>query len=173
MKSKAIGVIGAGTMGNGIAQVCAVAGYDVFLLDISQAAVDRGLSTLRKNLDRQVAKQALTQQIADDAYARIQPSTDYEILSQVAMAIEAATESLELKVRVLNQIATYIDCECVIATNTSSLSVTQLAAAIDHPERFIGLHFFNPVPMMRLEVIRGLRTSDACHERVMEVGREA
>lgn len=168
MSIENIAVIGAGTMGNGIAQVCAVAGYQVTLIDVSDAALERGLATLRKNLERQVSKQVLAADVAQAAVARIRTSTDYAQLQQAQMVIEAATENLELKVRILQQIASSVSSECVIATNTSSLSITQLGAAVSHPERFIGVHFFNPVPMMALvEIIRGLQTSNATHATAM------
>lgn len=173
-----IAVIGAGTMGNGIAQVCAVAGYQVTLIDVSDAALERGVATLRKNLERQVSKQTLEAAQAEAAAGRIRTSTDYAQLQDAQLVIEAATENLELKKRILQQVAANVGESCVIATNTSSLSVTQLAASIDHPERFIGVHFFNPVPMMALvEVIRGLQTSDATYAAAMaltgQVGKTA
>ncbi|PLP95994.1 3-hydroxybutyryl-CoA dehydrogenase [Pseudomonas sp. FFUP_PS_473] len=159
-----IAVIGAGTMGNGIAQVCAVAGFQVTLIDISDAALERGVATLRKNLERQVNKQTLDAAQAEAALQRISTSTDYAQLKNAQLVIEAATENLELKQRILGQVAASVSDTCIIATNTSSLSITQLGATISLPERFIGVHFFNPVPMMALvEVIRGLQTSDATH----------
>ncbi|WP_095109730.1 3-hydroxybutyryl-CoA dehydrogenase [Pseudomonas sp. Irchel 3E20] len=165
-----IGVIGAGTMGNGIAQVCAAAGFDVTLLDIAEPALQRALATIDKNLDRQVAKQVLSAEQKDAALARIRLSTDYTSLEGADLVIEAATENLDLKLRLLQQIAAQVSTECVIASNTSSLSITQLAASVSVPERFIGLHFFNPVPMMGLiEVIRGLQTSDATHALALEL----
>ncbi|MHA6195641.1 3-hydroxybutyryl-CoA dehydrogenase [Pseudomonas wadenswilerensis] len=173
-----IAVIGAGTMGNGIAQVCAVAGYQVTLIDVSDAALERGVATLRKNLERQVSKQTLEAAQAEAAAGRIRTSTDYAQLKDAELVIEAATENLELKKRILQQVAANVSDTCVIATNTSSLSVTQLGAAISQPERFIGVHFFNPVPMMALvEVIRGLQTSDATYAAAMaltgQVGKTA
>ena len=165
-----IGVIGAGTMGNGIAQVCAQAGFDVILLDISESALQKALATVGKNLDRQVAKETLSETQKLATLARIRTSTDYSSLQAVQLVIEAATENLELKLRVLQQIAAQVGSECVIASNTSSLSITQLAASVSKPERFIGLHFFNPVPVMGLiEVIRGLQTSDATHALALEM----
>lgn len=165
-----IGVIGAGTMGNGIAQVCAQAGFDVILLDISESALQKALATVGKNLDRQVAKETLSEAQKLATLARIRTSTDYSSLQAVQLVIEAATENLELKLRVLQQIAAQVGSECVIASNTSSLSITQLAASVSKPERFIGLHFFNPVPVMGLiEVIRGLETSDATHALALEM----
>ncbi|MBD8707121.1 MULTISPECIES: 3-hydroxybutyryl-CoA dehydrogenase [unclassified Pseudomonas] len=164
MSMQHIAVIGAGTMGNGIAQVCAVAGFDVTLLDISDTALERGMATVRKNLERQVTKQTVAADVAEAALGRISVTTDYGQLNGAQLVIEAATENLELKLRLLKQIASHVDRECVIASNTSSLSITQLAASVEHPERFIGLHFFNPVPMMNLiEVIRGLQTADTTH----------
>ncbi|CAK9889553.1 MULTISPECIES: 3-hydroxybutyryl-CoA dehydrogenase [Pseudomonas] len=168
MSIENIAVIGAGTMGNGIAQVCAVAGYQVTLIDVSDAALERGVATLRKNLERQVSKQTLAAEDAEAAVARIRTSTDYGQLQQAELVIEAATENLELKLRILKQIAASVSDQCVIATNTSSLSITQLGAAVSQPERFIGVHFFNPVPMMALvEIIRGLQTSDATYAKAM------
>ena len=168
MSIEQIAVIGAGTMGNGIAQVCAVAGYQVLLVDVSDAALERGVATLSKNLERQVAKGTLDADKAAAARTRIRTSTDYTQLSSAQMVIEAATENLQLKQRILQQVAANVAADCLIATNTSSLSVTQLAASIEHPERFIGVHFFNPVPMMALvEIIRGLQTSDATYASAM------
>ncbi|WP_166365107.1 3-hydroxybutyryl-CoA dehydrogenase [Pseudomonas akapageensis] len=164
MNLQNIGVIGAGTMGNGIAQICAVAGFSVTLIDVSDAALERGMGTVRKNLERQVSKEVLTSAQANRAIELIQTSTDYASLQNVDLVIEAATENLELKLRILQQVSAQVKADCVIATNTSSLSVTQLAASVSQPDRFIGLHFFNPVPVMTLiEVIRGLQTSDATH----------
>jgi len=163
-----IAVIGAGTMGNGIAQVCAVAGYQVTLIDVSEAALERGLATLRKNLERQVGKQTLQAEQAEAALTRIATSTDYAQLKGAQLVIEAATENLALKVKILQQVAASVADDCVIATNTSSLSITQLGASVSQPERFIGVHFFNPVPMMALvEIIRGLQTSDATYASAM------
>ncbi|WP_458725127.1 3-hydroxybutyryl-CoA dehydrogenase [Pseudomonas mandelii] len=170
MNLQNIGVIGAGTMGNGIAQVCAVAGFNVTLIDISESALQKALATVGKNLDRQIAKETLTEAQKLDALARIRTSTDYSSLHNVELVIEAATENLDLKLRVLQQIAAQVSAECVIASNTSSLSITQLAASVSQPERFIGLHFFNPVPVMGLiEVIRGLQTSDATHALALDM----
>nr|WP_314873584.1 3-hydroxybutyryl-CoA dehydrogenase [uncultured Pseudomonas sp.] len=168
MSIEQIAVIGAGTMGNGIAQVCAVAGYQVLLIDVSEAALERGMATLNKNLERQVSKGTLEADKANAATGRIRTSTDYADLREVQLFIEAATENLELKQRILQQAAANVSSECLIATNTSSLSVTQLAASIEHPERFIGVHFFNPVPMMALvEIIRGLQTNDSTYAQAL------
>ncbi|MEZ1314494.1 3-hydroxybutyryl-CoA dehydrogenase [Pseudomonas fluorescens] len=164
MNLQNIGVIGAGTMGNGIAQVCAQAGFHVTLIDVADSALQKALATIGKNLDRQVAKETLTAAQKLATLDKIRTSTDYSSLRDVQLVIEAATENLDLKLRVLQQIAAQVSAECVIASNTSSLSITQLAASVSQPERFIGLHFFNPVPVMGLiEVIRGLQTSDATH----------
>jgi 3-hydroxybutyryl-CoA dehydrogenase len=168
MTIQTIGVIGAGTMGNGIAQVSAVAGYRVLMLDINDEVLERGLSALQRNLERQVSKQTLSSAQAEDAIARVQTSTDHSLLNGADIVVEAATENLDLKLRILKQISHYVRPTCVIATNTSSLSITQLGASVDRPERFIGLHFFNPVPMMGLiEIIRGLQTSDATHAQMI------
>ncbi|MHC8339954.1 3-hydroxybutyryl-CoA dehydrogenase [Pseudomonas sp. HLT2-19-2] len=170
MNLQNIGVIGAGTMGNGIAQVCALAGFNVTLLDISESALQKAIATVGKNLDRQIAKDTLTQEQKLAALDKIHTSTDYSNLLNVQMVIEAATENLDLKLRVLQQIAAQVSTECVIASNTSSLSITQLAASVSQPERFIGLHFFNPVPVMGLiEVIRGLQTSDTTHALALDM----
>lgn len=170
MNLQNIGVIGAGTMGNGIAQVCALAGFNVTLLDISESALQKAVATVSKNLDRQVAKETLTPEQKLAALDKIRTSTDYSSLKDAQLVIEAATENLDLKLRVLQQIAAQVSAECVIASNTSSLSITQLAASVNQPERFIGLHFFNPVPVMGLiEVILGLQTSDATHALALDM----
>lgn len=170
MNLHTIGVIGAGTMGNGIAQVCALAGFDVTLIDIAEAALHKTVVTVSKNLNRQIAKQTLTEQQKLAALDRIHTSTDYSSLQKVQLVIETATENLDLKLRLLQQIDKQVSADCVIASNTSSLSITQLAASVSQPERFIGLHFFNPVPVMGLiEVIRGLQTSDATHALALEM----
>ncbi|MDI3391516.1 3-hydroxybutyryl-CoA dehydrogenase [Pseudomonas sp. V98_8] len=170
MNLQNIGVIGAGTMGNGIAQVCALAGFNVTLLDISEVALQKALATVGKNLDRQVAKETLSVEQKNAALDKIRTSTDYSSLHDTQLVIEAATENLDLKLRVLQQIAAQVSAECVIASNTSSLSITQLAASVSQPERFIGLHFFNPVPVMGLiEVIRGLQTSDTTHTLALDM----
>ncbi|WP_454835431.1 3-hydroxybutyryl-CoA dehydrogenase [Pseudomonas lini] len=170
MNLQNIGVIGAGTMGNGIAQVCALAGFNVTLIDISESALQKTIATVDKNLDRQVAKNTLTHEQKLAALDKIRTSTDYNSLQNVQLVIEAATENLDLKLRVLQQIAAQVSADCVIASNTSSLSITQLAASVSRPERFIGLHFFNPVPVMGLiEVIRGLQTSDTTHALALDM----
>ncbi|AZD15034.1 MULTISPECIES: 3-hydroxybutyryl-CoA dehydrogenase [Pseudomonas] len=170
MNLQNIGVIGAGTMGNGIAQVCAQAGFEVTLLDISDSALQKAVATVSKNLDRLIAKGSLDEAQKQATLGRIRTSTDYASLVDAQLVIEAATENLELKRRVLQQIAAQVASTCVIASNTSSLSITQLAASVSAPERFIGLHFFNPVPVMGLiEVIRGLQTSDATHTLALDM----
>ena len=170
MNLQNIGVIGAGTMGNGIAQVCALAGFNVTLIDISESALQKALATVGKNLDRQVAKETLTPEQKLAALDKIRTSTEYASLKGAQLVIEAATENLDLKLRVLQQIAAQVSADCAIASNTSSLSITQLAASVSQPERFIGLHFFNPVPVMSLiEVIRGLQTSDTTHALALEM----
>jgi len=167
MSIQTIGVIGAGTMGNGIAQACAVSGLSVIMIDISEAAVQRGLATISGSLDRLVKKDKLSAEGKAAALARIQVSTDYEALKPAQLVIEAATENEDLKRKILAQLDAMLPADTIVATNTSSISITKLAAATQRADRFIGMHFFNPVPMMALvEVIRGLQTSDATHDAV-------
>lgn len=164
MSLTTVGVIGAGTMGNGIAQVSALAGLDVVMIDISDAALQRGRDTLAGSLDRLIKKDKLTAEARDAALGRLTLSTDYAALAGCQLVIEAATENLELKLRILRQVDAVAGEGAVIATNTSSISITQLAAVMKQPGRFVGMHFFNPVPLMGLmEVIRGLQTEDATH----------
>ncbi|WP_295857757.1 3-hydroxybutyryl-CoA dehydrogenase [uncultured Xylophilus sp.] len=167
MDIRTVGIIGAGTMGNGIAQACAVAGLDVVMVDISDAAVQKGLATVAGSLDRLIKKEKLTAADKDAALARIATATDYAALQAAQLVIEAATENHELKLKILRQADALLAPEAILASNTSSISITKLAAATQRPDRFVGMHFFNPVPMMALvEVIRGLQTSDATHDAV-------
>ncbi len=162
-----VGIIGAGTMGNGIAQACAVSGIDVVMVDISDTAVQKGLATVAGSLDRLIKKEKCTAADKDAALARIRTSTRYDDLKAAQLIIEAATENHELKVKILQQVDAIAAPEVIVASNTSSISITQLAASTSRPDRFIGMHFFNPVPMMALvEIIRGLQTSDATHDAV-------
>lgn len=168
-----VGIIGAGTMGNGIAQACAVVGLDVVMVDISQAAVDKGIATIAGSLDRLIKKDKITEADKNAALARVRGSTAYEDLKAAQIVIEAATENYELKLKILKQIDALVGEDTIVASNTSSISITKLAAAISRPERFIGMHFFNPVPMMALvELIRGLQTSDATHAAVEQLSKQ-
>jgi 3-hydroxybutyryl-CoA dehydrogenase len=170
MTVKTLGVIGAGTMGNGIAQTAAVSGFQVILIDVAEAALAKGMAAVGSSLERLVAKGKLDAAARDAALARIETSTDYQRLAAVDLVVEAATESLELKTRILKQIETIVPASTIIASNTSSISITALAATLETPSRFIGMHFFNPVPLLPLvEIIRGLQTSDDTAARVTEV----
>jgi 3-hydroxybutyryl-CoA dehydrogenase len=161
---ESVGIIGAGTMGNGIAQICAGAGLSVTMVDISDAAVARGMSTVGSSLDRLVKKEKLTAADKEATLSRITGTTDKAKLSACDLVIEAATENEELKIKILRDICPILRKDALIATNTSSISITKLATATDRPDRFIGMHFFNPVAMMALlELIRGLLTSDDTH----------
>ena len=157
-----VGIIGAGTMGNGIAQACAVVGIKALMIDINEAAIERGLKAVSGSLDRLVRKEKLSEAQKALAMARITGSTKMADLVRADFIIEAATENEDLKRKILKDVAAIAGADTVIATNTSSISITGLAASTGHPERFIGMHFFNPVPLMALvEIIRGLATSDA------------
>jgi 3-hydroxybutyryl-CoA dehydrogenase len=163
---ESIGIIGAGTMGNGIAQVCAAAGLKVTMSDISDAAVARGMSTVSGSLERLVNKQKMTEKDREAALARITTTTDNGKLGACDLVIEAATEREGLKIKILKDLCAILRPQALVATNTSSISITKLAAATDRPDRFIGMHFFNPVPLMALlELIRGLQTSDDTHAK--------
>ena len=159
------GVIGAGTMGNGIAQACATSGVPVVMLDIDQRAVDRGLAAIGSSLDRLVKKEKIKAADKDAALARVHPTLSYDDLADCDVVIEAATENLELKLRILRDVDKRVKAGGIIASNTSSISITTMAAALSRPDAFVGLHFFNPVPMMALvEVVSGMQTSDATRE---------
>ena len=160
-----VAVIGAGTMGNGIAQVCAAAGLSVVMVDVNEEAVARGLKTISSSLDRLVKKEKITEAQKAALLANIKGTTHYVDIAKSGLVIEAATENLPIKLRILKQIEENVGVEAIVATNTSSISITQMAATMAQPSRFIGLHFFNPVPMMALvELIRGLQTSDQTHD---------
>jgi 3-hydroxybutyryl-CoA dehydrogenase len=166
MESRNIGVIGAGIMGNGIAQVCALSGRDVLMVDVSAAALDRGLGAIAGSLDRVVAKGRLTEADKSATLARIRTTSNYEDLANCDVVIEAATENETLKLAILNQVAAVVRSDAIIASNTSSISISKLASAVSHSERFIGMHFFNPVPVLALvELIPGLQTSEGTCER--------
>jgi 3-hydroxybutyryl-CoA dehydrogenase len=167
MSIQTVGIVGAGTMGNGIAQACAVKGIQVVMVDISEAAVDKGIATIGKSLDRLVAKDKISEADKANALACVKGSTSYDDLKAADLVIEAATENEGLKFKILKQLDEMLGEDVIIATNTSSISITKLAAATGRADRFIGMHFFNPVPMMALvEIIRGLQTSDETHDRV-------
>ena len=167
---KTVGIVGAGTMGNGIAQACAVSGIRAVMVDISEAAVQKGLATIASSLERLLKKDKISAADRDAALALVQGSTNYDDLKGADLVIEAATENLDLKLRILRQLDGLLPAGTLIASNTSSISITQLAAVTSRAERFIGMHFFNPVPMMALvEIIRGLQTSDATHDAVREL----
>jgi 3-hydroxybutyryl-CoA dehydrogenase len=170
---KTIAILGAGTMGNGIAHVCARSGFNVTLYDLQQPFLDRGLATIEKNLTREVAKNKLTQQQADEARARIAPTLDREALGSCSFAIEAATEKFAIKSEIFRDLDRILPADAILATNTSSISITKLAAVTERPENVIGMHFFNPVPVMQLvEVIRGLATSQATFDAVHALSKQ-
>jgi 3-hydroxybutyryl-CoA dehydrogenase len=163
---ESIGIVGAGTMGNGIAQVCAAAGLNVTMADISDASLTRGMSVVANSLERLVNKQKMSDADRQAALARIAVTTDNAKLANCDLVIEAATENEDLKVKILKDVCSKLRPQALVATNTSSISITKLAAATDRPDRFIGMHFFNPVPLMALlELIRGLQTSDDTHAK--------
>lgn len=162
MAIQVVGIVGAGTMGNGIAQACAVVGLDVVMVDISDAAVQKGIATVAGSLDRLIKKEKLTEADKAAALARIQGSTSYDDLKRADLVIEAATENFDLKVKILKQLEAAAAPHAIVASNTSSISITKLAAVLQDASRFIGMHFFNPVPVMKLvEVIRGIATEEA------------
>lgn len=167
-----IGVVGAGQMGNGIAHVAAAAGYRVLLTDAFPAALKKGLDTIQKNLGRQVAKGTLAQAAADDIFARVVPVATTAELAEADLIVEAATENVELKFKIFEDLSRIAKPGCLLATNTSSISITAIAAHTDRPDLVVGMHFMNPVPVMQLvEVIRGLATSEEAFNAVVEAAR--
>ncbi|GIK45782.1 MAG: 3-hydroxybutyryl-CoA dehydrogenase [Betaproteobacteria bacterium] len=172
MAFRKIGVVGAGTMGNGIAQAFAQAGFEVVMSDVAQAALDRAMKTIAGSYDRLIKKEKMTAEQKAAALGRIQTATELAALKDSDLVIEAATENLELKLKIFRQLDTLAGADTVIASNTSSISITKLAAATQRPDRVIGMHFFNPVPLMALvELIRGLQTSDATYAAVEEASK--
>jgi 3-hydroxybutyryl-CoA dehydrogenase len=168
-----IAVIGAGQMGNGIAHVFAAAGLDVAMIDVSDAALQRGLSTIEKNLDRQVKKGTIDPAARDATLAKVSTHTDLAAVEGAGLVIEAASENAELKFKLFQDVDRLADAGAVLATNTSSISITEIAARTKRPEQVIGMHFMNPVPVMQLvEVIRGIATSDATTAATMELARK-
>jgi 3-hydroxybutyryl-CoA dehydrogenase len=162
-----IGVIGAGTMGAGIAQIAAAAGLRVVLVDVSDAAVEKAVGTVRRNFERMVAASEMTENEKETALGLIHGTTAYDALQPADIGIESATENFEVKRQILEQVDRVVEPKAIVASNTSSISITRLASTISHPERFIGMHFFNPVPDMSLvEIVRGLQTSDATHDTI-------
>ena len=162
-----VGIVGAGTMGNGIAQACATKGITVVMVDIADAAVQKGLATISGSLDRLIKKEKISEADKAAALALVKGSTSYDDLKGCQLVIEAATENPEIKNKILKQLDELLPAETVIASNTSSISITELAAQTKRADKFIGMHFFNPVPMMALvELIRGIQTSDATHDAV-------
>jgi len=167
MDIKAVGVVGAGTMGNGIAHVFARSGYDVILCDIKQEFLDRALATIGKNLEREVSKNKISAADRDAALKRIRPATDRAALTGCDFVIEAATEKFEIKAELFRWLNASLKPEVILASNTSSISITKLGALTNRPDKVIGMHFFNPVPMMKLvEVIRGIATSQETYDAV-------
>jgi len=165
VKIQSIGVIGAGQMGNGIAHVCALSGYSVLLNDLSADRIKAGMATINGNMARQVGKKAISEDDRKNALARIKPAEKYDAFSGCDLVIETATEKEEVKRKILGELCSSLKSDAILATNTSSISITRLASSTDRPERFIGIHFMNPVPRMELvELIRGIATDDATFE---------
>jgi 3-hydroxybutyryl-CoA dehydrogenase len=173
MSIERIGVVGAGQMGNGIAHVAAAAGYQVVLSDVARELVDKGLASIGKNLERQVSKGVITADAKAAAQARIAPATSLDAHAGCDLVVEAIVESLEVKVALFRQLDGIVKPGAILASNTSSISITKLAAATRRPAQFIGMHFMNPVPVMQLvEVIRGIATSDETYRTVEEAAKK-
>jgi 3-hydroxybutyryl-CoA dehydrogenase len=173
MEITAVGVIGAGTMGNGIAHVFAKSGYEVVLVDVEQRFVDRGMQNIARNLEREVARQKLTAGERDAALKRIRTSVARRELAGCDLVVEAATEKFEIKAEIFRDLETICRPEIILASNTSSISITKLAGVTKKPDKIIGMHFFNPVPLMKLvEVIRGLATSNQTYETVKSLAEK-
>src|SRR3974390_2272018 len=170
MAVKKVGVLGAGTMGNGIAHVFAKSGYDVMLCDVEQRFLDRGLDTIAKNLGRETSKGKITPEQEKATLTRISASLDRKQLADCDFVVEAASEKLEIKAEIFRDLDRLLRPEIILASNTSSISITKLAALTKRPDKFIGMHFFNPVPVMKLvEVIRGLATSNETYQIVRDL----
>jgi len=169
---KSVGIVGAGQMGAGIAHVCALAGYDILFHDVSRDRIDAGIAAIGKNITRQVGKGLVTQEAMDAAMARIQPTESVEAVAKADLVIEAATENEATKKAIFASLAPHLGPQTLLASNTSSISITRLASATDRPERFIGLHFMNPVPIMKLvEIIRGIATDAPTYEIARDFAR--
>ena len=178
MDIKTVGVIGAGQMGNGIAHVMALAGYDVTLNDLSQDALTAALAKIEKNMARQVSRSLITEEDMQAGLARISPALDVAALGAADLVIESATENEEIKIKILEGLVPHLPDHTIVTSNTSSISITRLAARTDRPEKFMGFHFMNPVPVMQLvELIRGIATDkptyDACRQVVEKLGKTA
>jgi 3-hydroxybutyryl-CoA dehydrogenase len=170
MEIRSVGVIGAGQMGSGIAHVFALAGYEVQLNDISAEALERGMETIRRNLDRQVSRGRITAEDRDAALARLHAAKDLAAIGRCDLVIEAATEDEEIKHRIFAELGPHLAPDTILTSNTSSISITRLASRTDRPERFMGLHFMNPVPVMQLvELIRGIATNQETYETLVGV----
>ena len=173
MEIKQIMVIGAGQMGSGIAQVCAAAGYDVFLHDLKEEFVNRGLAGIERNVQRLVDKERLSDDEKSALLERIKPSTDLQNAKEVNVVIEAAVENMEIKKQLFAELDQIAPAEAILATNTSSLPITEIAAATNRPEQVIGMHFMNPVPVMKLvEIIRGLATKDEVYSAIEAMAKD-
>lgn len=173
MQINKVGVVGAGTMGNGIAQVCAAAGYDVVMRDIAEPFVERGIKAIARNLERLASRGKITEADKEGILARIQGTTTLDPLAGADLIIEAALEDLEVKVKLFEELDTVAKPEAILASNTSSISLTRIAAATKRPDQVIGMHFFNPVPVMKLvEVIKALQTADDTCTTVEDLSRK-
>jgi 3-hydroxybutyryl-CoA dehydrogenase len=168
-----IGVVGAGTMGNGIAQTAANAGFDVVMCDVSRDFVDHGLANISKSLDRFVKKETITEDQKNQVLGRLKASTDLDDLKNCSLIVEAATENFDIKRQIFERLDSIAGPDAILSSNTSSISITKIAAATKRPDKVIGMHFFNPVPLMKLvEVIRGIATSDGTYARVKEISEK-
>jgi 3-hydroxybutyryl-CoA dehydrogenase len=168
-----VGIIGAGQMGNGIAHVCALAGLSVVLLDVKQEALDKALATIARNTERQMSRTVISADDRTAALARIKPTLNYAAFATADIVIEAATEKEDTKRAIFKQLIPHLKPTCLLVSNTSSISITRLAAATDRPEKFIGMHFMNPVPVMKLvEVIRGIATDEETFQAVQALAQK-
>ncbi len=170
---KKIGVIGGGTMGNGIAHVSALSGYDTILVDVSEEALERALSTISKNLDRQVKKEKITAEDKESTLKMIKTSTKFEDLKDRDLIVEAVFEKKEVKEDIFSKLSDLVEEDVYLASNTSTISITEIASNAKNPSRVIGMHFMNPVPVMKLvEVIKGLQTSDETYQVIKETAEK-
>ena len=169
---KTVGIIGAGQMGSGIAHVCALAGYDVLLNDVNSDQINKGLEAVRRYLERQVSKGQMTQGVMDEVLGRVRPAADYAALKDADIVIEAATENEAIKKEIFRGVCEHLKPEALLASNTSSISITRLASVTDRPDRLIGLHFMRPVQVMKLvEIIRGIATGPETYEAAVAFAR--